>query len=295
MISLLKNYFQVVKFNLFNNKLSLFSNFLHEINYFLAKIIFKKNLNFNKAININSVNLKKKGFIILHNNNENEKNNFRELSLNISKFFDNEEHLIYQDNKISYLNPKSLNQSSLKKIFTKDVINCIENYYKSSFKIYSYHIYRTDFLRKDDEDSYLWHTDNSTRHSLKLMFYLDLVTKNEGAMEIIDTSNSKNIFKKGFHSRTQYDQFKDLLDLNINICEGNLGSVVIFKNSLNLHRAKKPLKKKRDVININIYPSMIRFSNYLEKNFDKEYFNSGFSLNPFTNKPQNKLKIEKVK
>ena len=63
-------------------------------------------------------------------------------------------------------------------------------------------------------------------------------------MEIIDTSNSKNIFNKGFHSRTQYDQFKDLLDLNINICEGNLGSVVILKNSLNLHRTKKPLKKR---------------------------------------------------
>ena len=86
MISLLKNYFQVVKFNLFNNKLSLFSNFLHEINYFLAKIIFKKNLNVSKAININSVNLKKEGFIILHNNNENEKNNFRELSLIVLPF-----------------------------------------------------------------------------------------------------------------------------------------------------------------------------------------------------------------
>ena len=56
-----------------------------------------------------------------------------------------------------------------------------------------------------------------------------------------------------------------------------------------------PGKLAKYVININIYPSMIRFSNYLEKNFDKEYFNSGFSLNPFTNKPQNKLKIEKVK
>ena len=35
-------------------------------------------------------------------------------------------------------------------VANKFVINCIENYYKSSFKIYSYHIYRTDFLRKDD-------------------------------------------------------------------------------------------------------------------------------------------------
>ncbi len=291
MIRLLKNYFQLFKFKIFNNKLSIFCNILHEINYFLAKLVFLLKARPSFKFNELSYDLKKRGFIIF--NNEKNKDKLKFLADEISKSFGQKKNLIYENEKVSYLNPTFLNQNDLKQIFTTELINCVENYYKSSFKIYSYHIYRTDFSNKDNEDSYLWHTDNSTRHSLKLMFYLDNVSSQEGAMEIIDTINSKKIFKAGFYDRKQQEKFKDILDDNSHKCETFFGNIVIFKNSINLHRARKPLTRKRDVININVYPSIENFKNFINKDIKNLFFNSGFSLNPLTNKPQNILKIEK--
>lgn len=291
MIRLFKNYFQVLKFRIFNNKLSIFCNFLHEINYFLAKLVFLFKLRNNNKIKGLSNELKEQGYIIF--DNDRCKNDLNLLATKISNSFDQKENLIYQNDKVLYLNPTFLNQDDLKKIFTKELIDCVEEYFKSSFKIYSYHIYRTDYSRKDDEDSYLWHTDNSTRHSLKLMFYLDNVSAEEGAMEIINTTNSKKIFKAGFYDRKQQNKFQNILDANANKCEASFGNIVIFKNGINLHRARKPLSKKRDVINVNVYPSIENFKKFIDKDMGKLFFNSGFSLNPLTNKPQNLLKIEK--
>jgi hypothetical protein len=294
MISLLKKYYQVIKFKIFNNKLSIITNLLHEINYILSIFFFKAKSNYIEKKIIESISLKKKGFIILKDEDKELLNNLKELSFLISNSFDKKKNLIYNNDNVSYLNPFFLDQQKLKKVFTPKIINCIENYYNSSFQIYSYHIYRTDFSKKNDTDSYLWHTDNSTRHSLKLMFYLDDIKKDEGAMEIINYKNSSEIFKKGFYDRSQQNDYKDIINKDVNICEGNLGSVIIFKNSHNLHRAKKPLYKKRDVININIFPSIRKFQNTLKKNLNSKFYNSGFSINPFTNKPQNILKNEKL-
>lgn len=294
MIRLLKKYFQQIKYKIFNNKLSIYTNFLHEVNNIASIFIYRITTNRNKTNLKECVQLKKDGFIIIKNNDQDQIKNFRELSLQISNFFNNRKNLIISNNLISYLDPKFLDQEKLKKIFTPYIIKFIENYFKSSFQIYSYHIYRTDFTRNDKEDSYLWHTDNSTRHSLKLMFYLNDVKKSDGAMEILNSEDSKAIFKKGFYDRSQQNQYESLITPKINVCEGDIGSVIIFKNSLNLHRAKKPLNRSRDVINVNIYPSIKKFSENCKKELNKEFYNSGFSLNPFTNYPQNTLSSEKI-
>ena len=67
MIRLFKNYFQVFKFRIFNNKLSIFCNFLHEINYFLAKLVFLFKLRNNDKIKELSNELKEQGYIIFDN------------------------------------------------------------------------------------------------------------------------------------------------------------------------------------------------------------------------------------
>ena len=75
----------------------------------------------------------------------------------------------------------------------------------------------------------------------------------------------------------------------------NIGDIVIFRNSYCIHKATKPKVTKRDVININIYPSIKKFSlDFYKDNLNKTFFNSGYSLNPFNNSPQENLIEKKI-
>ena len=105
MISLLKKYYQVIKFKIFNNKLSIITNLLHEINYILSIFFFKAKSNYIKKKITDSISLKKKGFIILKDEDKELLNNLKELSFLISNSFDKKKNLIYYNDKVSYLNP----------------------------------------------------------------------------------------------------------------------------------------------------------------------------------------------
>jgi len=288
-----KNY-NIYKFKIFTNKLSLLTNILHIINYFFAVFIYLffniKKFLFQK--NFDYLLIRKKGFFIYKPKIDND---FFLLRDKIIDCLDKKKNLLKSNNKITFLDPSLFPNSHLLIMFSKDLIDMIENYYTSSFQIYSYHIYRTSFQNNDTEDSYLWHTDNSTRHSLKLMIYLDDVSADSGAMQILNSKKSKFLFDKGFYERNQYNNFKNYLDdsKDISVCNGSIGDIVIFRNSYCVHKATKPKVTKRDVININIYPSIKKFNTeFYRHNLNKTFYNFGYSLNPFNNYPQESL-IEK--
>jgi hypothetical protein len=296
MLIYLKKKYNYLKFRIFKNKLSFLTNVLHIINYQIATLIyiyFNIKKIFDKK-NFNHLNIKDNGFFIYKPKINND---FYLLRENIIDCFDNKKNILKINNKITFLNPSSFSNSQLLFMFSKNIIDLIENYYLSSFQIYSYHIYRTSFQNIDTEESYLWHTDNSTMHSLKLMIYLDDVDANSGAMNILNAKKSKFVFDKGFYDRNQYNNFKDYLDdvRDISVCTGNIGDIIIFRNSYCIHKATKPKVTKRDVININIYPSIKKFNlDFYKDNLNKTFFNSGYSLNPFNNSPQENLIEKKI-
>lgn len=294
--STLLNYLKIIwnnqiKFKLFNNYLSLTTNFLHIINSKISKLVYKKNFDTTyEENNIQYKNLKEKGFVIQKNSFD---NNLKELSKIISKKFDEKKNLIYNDDYISYLNPKILDHSKLLSVFNKNLINLIKSFYNSDFQIYAYHIYRVEENNRNDKFSHLWHVDNSTKHSLKLMFYLDEAKIDSGAMLILPKKKSKVVFSEGNYNRNDFQssEFKFIRD--IEYCEGKIGDYLVFQNSLCLHKINRPKNYKRDVININVYPSFKKFD---IKNIDLNnyFFNSGFAINPFNNLAQNKIKNEKI-
>ena len=150
------------KFRIFNNHLST-TNVLHKINHSLSQIKYNKTPD-NYEKNLKIVNsLKEKGFVVQKNSKT---KNLATLSAIISKNFDEKKNLIFDNKYFSYLNPLILDQKLLLNVFTEELINLLELYFNSSFQIYSYHIYRVEENNSDDKDSYLWHVDNSTKHSI---------------------------------------------------------------------------------------------------------------------------------
>ena len=276
-IKILKISWNRIKFRIFNNHLSLTTNVLHKINHSLSQIKYNKTPD-NYEKNLERVNsLKKKGFVVQKNSKT---KNLATLSAIISKNFDEKKNLIFDNKYMSYLNPLILDQRLLLNVFTEELINLLELYFNSSFQIYSYHIYRVEENNKDDKDSHLWHVDNSTKHSIKLI--------------VVPKKISKTIFQKGLHKREEFQKVEDEFSPHVEICNGKFGDYLIFQNSICLHRINKPKRLKRDVININIYPSPNKFD-INNINLSNYFNNSGFALNPFTNKPQNILSNAKIK
>lgn len=287
---ILKINWNKIKFRIFNNYLSITTNVLHKINHTLSKAKYSKTFD-NYKKNSNIVNsLKEKGFVMKTNSKA---SNLEILAPIISKNFDEKKNLIYHDAYISYLNPQILDQGLLLKIFDDELIDLLELYFNSSFQIYSYHIYRVEENNKDDKVSHLWHVDNSTKHSIKLMFYLDDADIDSGAMLIVPKKKTKEIFQKGLNKREDFHIHQTEFSSQIETCHGKFGDYLIFQNSNCLHRINKPKKLKRDVININIYPSLKKLD-INNVNLNNFFLNSGFSLNPFTNKPQNIISNEKI-
>ena len=135
----------------------------------------------------------------------------------------------------------------------------IENYFKSYFKIYSISIYRTEPTTFEPSKSFLWHIDNCPKNEIKLMIYLDDVYESTGAFSIKSRHLSDLLFKKGFYDRTKISNLNEILNEknSTKICEGKVGTKILFQNGRCIHKATSPKHNHRDVASFVIIPSTI--------------------------------------
>jgi len=144
-------------------------------------------------------------------------------------------------------------------VFTPDIVQAVESYFRSFFKIYWVQIYRTLPSANPPEKSFLWHVDNCPQEVVKLMVYLTDTRENTGAFRLKPRPLSKSLIARGFWDRAQNVRFERELDdaSTTTVFEGPKGTRILFLNWGCVHRAKHPEVSHRDVAVFNLIPSTI--------------------------------------
>ena len=144
-------------------------------------------------------------------------------------------------------------------VFTPDIVQAVESYFRSYFKIYWVQVYRTLPSANPPEKSFLWHVDNCPQEVVKLMVYLTDTRENTGAFRLKPRPLSRSMLARGFWDRAQNVRFERELedDATTTVFEGGKGTRILFLNWGCIHRAKHPELSHRDVAVFNLIPSTI--------------------------------------
>jgi hypothetical protein len=152
-------------------------------------------------------------------------------------------------------------------VFTPDIVQAVESYLQSHFKIYWVQVYRTMPSEKAPEKSFLWHVDNCPQEVVKLMVYLTDTWENTGAFRLKPRPLSRSMISRGFWDRAQNVRFEgELKDgATTRVFEGAKGTRILFLNWGCIHRAKHPETSHRDVAVFNLIPSTIPWDEHARK------------------------------
>ncbi len=168
------------------------------------------------------------------------------------------------------------------RFFTDEIVQIVENYYGSFFKIYWVQVYRTLPTDSDPDTSFLWHVDNCPPQVVKLMVYLTDTRENTGSFRLKPRPLSKQLLDQGFWDRSRNDRFAHVLnDANTTrIFEGPKGTSILFLNWACVHRAKHPEVKHRDVAVFFLIPSLVPWDQHLKENVKKLSLREDVCPNP---------------
>jgi hypothetical protein len=168
------------------------------------------------------------------------------------------------------------------RLFTNDVVQTVENYYGSFFKVYWVQVYRTLPTDKDPDTSFLWHVDNCPPQIVKLMVYLTDTQENTGAFRLKPRPLSTRLLDQGFFDRSKNDRFAHVLnDSNTTkIFEGPKGTSILFLNWGCVHRAKHPEIRHRDVAVFFLVPSLVPWDQHLKENMENLSLREDVCPNP---------------
>lgn len=153
-------------------------------------------------------------------------------------------------------------------LFTDDIVQTVENYYASFFKIYWVQVYRTLPSEHEPDTSFLWHVDNCPPQVVKLMVYLTDTQENTGSFRLKPRPLSTQLLDQGFFDRSKNDRFAHILSdmRTTRVFEGPKGTSILFLNWACVHRAKHPEIKHRDVAVFFLTPSLIPWDQHLKTN-----------------------------
>jgi len=159
----------------------------------------------------------------------------------------------------------------IKKLFTRDLIEKIEDCVNGHFSIKDVQVWRNNHIpseiengQKGDLFSNLWHCDYSYTDETKLFFYLEDVTKDEGPIHMVSPSATKELIKNGYTDRYDIDFNKKLFDSKKQIFKGigSAGTILLVNTEICLHKAGNPAKNHhRDVIQFHFKSSPKPLSN----------------------------------
>jgi len=174
-------------------------------------------------------------------------------------------------------------------IYSTQIQNYLNKYYKSNFKIFSCDMYRTIPSKLADKEknfsSLLWHFDNCPSNLIKIMIYLNDVTTENGAIALVPKKKSLELRNKGYWNRWNNESFVNEIESNKIYLEGKTATALLFSTHYCIHKATLPNNGYRDVAVFLIQPS-IQKNHILNKQEKQELsMNYGYCINPFNNTP----------
>jgi hypothetical protein len=150
-------------------------------------------------------------------------------------------------------------------VITPQIVQAVEAYFRSFFKIYWVQVYRTVPSERMPEASFLWHVDNCPPQVVKLMAYLTDTYEDTGAFRLKPRPLSRELIRRGFWDRSRNERFASQLEepSTTTVFEGPKGTRILFLNWGCVHRAKHPERSHRDVAVFNFVPSMVPWDEHM--------------------------------
>jgi len=135
-------------------------------------------------------------------------------------------------------------------LLTDDVIKLAEGYYTNKcFTVKHVALGQNHFvpeeIRKNHEMfSNFWHFDRNETSELKYFVYLSDVTEKDGPFHIQSKSRTKELLKKGFNNRQDYNLSSDVIEdpKHVNKMTGPAGTSFFGHAAVCLHRAGDPFE-----------------------------------------------------
>ena len=181
-------------------------------------------------------------------------------------------------------------EPEIKHILESKIDFFLKKYFKSNYKIFWVNILQmTPVKNHDDDESLLWHYDDNPTGILKIFIYCSNQDKDTGAFTFIELEKSEKIKCEGFFTYTTEDRiknqnifFKNIDNTDINIAAGDEGSILVFQNNI-VHKGNLPLRDKRNLIVLEVMPSLSKMSDGDLRKVLKKPFTIDFPRNPFLN------------
>jgi len=159
------------------------------------------------------------------------------------------------------------------------------------------YIYRNLVSRLEDQISWRWHYDNHPNEILKIMIYLTDVSESAGPFEYLRSTTTRKAFVADprplaadtLITRPMLERYGQL-GFEPHKVVGPKGTLVLFDNNT-VHKANMAKTRHRDVIVMQIRPSLVRRSQYIGREWTGSFPHVDFSPDPAEHRPINKVMI----
>ena len=150
------------------------------------------------------------------------------------------------------------------RLLRPEVVQTLEAYFSSYFKIYCAEIYRLVPTNDPPQASGLWHTDNYPPGLLKAMIYLTDTTDANGALRVHPRPATRWLLRHGFFDRFHADPFREPLNTRYVSLEAPAGSIVLWDSNL-VHKGTPPTSGQRDAVAFKFLPSLEPWDRHLAR------------------------------
>jgi len=148
------------------------------------------------------------------------------------------------------------------KALTEEIMDIVQQYYKSYINLLNVHIYRTTtpsqvMMKAAYGETGNWHTDGSSSESLKIFILLSDVTDAHGPMHLNSRNDTKSIIKN-HNFKFATDSSNKFIKNNYQSVQfsGKKGKVMIARTNDCLHRASIPENgRTRDMLTFYVTTS----------------------------------------
>jgi len=150
----------------------------------------------------------------------------------------------------------------LEKLITGYISNILREYYNGYFNVRLIEMNRNYHIPMELQDNELfsnhWHCDNRSTEFLKIFVCISDVTEENGPFHCIPPQRTKELIKKGFGTRVDYNlPIEEIEDPKYLVkAIGKAGDAYFANPQMCLHKAGNPAPEKyRDIIHIVFGPS----------------------------------------